>query len=645
MSRNKPTYKDLESEIPHIDIESAQNCENILLRKLLNGVSEPLALIDPQGNILFANSQFCQLFEKNDENIPGQNYYLLFPPEIAIGIKEKNEEVINTGQKRELEMTYKDHIVLNITSPIFSENNEVSHMSILIADIRDKKISGSVLNKSEEKLKLIFNNLNEAIILHRMVTDEKGCIIDFTFEEINPATERLTNLKSSEVLNKTIRQVIPDIADDLIKKYGDAAITGVPASFEYFSGKSDKYLKIKLFSPKYGYVTTIAEDLTEQKKAEDILNKTILKYRTIFENSVEGIVLIDESGTITEWNKFIENKTGFTKASVIGKKLWEVQNELITDEWKGKYNLESLKGIWINIINTLPDNKIITKEGQYFNTKGQLILTEDIVFSMILNEEKFLCIIQRDITERRNAERELRENEKKLKQINSTKDKLFSIIAHDLRSPFNTILGFSQLLKANIRKYDVEESEKHLDTINSSVITTLNLIINLLSWARNQTGQTIFNPETMTLQHILNEVIDLLTSSAKIKNISINNNLPGNIIVYADKNMVKTILQNLISNAVKFTNPDGKVNIYATPVNGQVEITISDNGTGIRKKAIRNLFTIEANVPEPGTANEIGSGLGLVICREFVEKHGGKIWVESKVGKGSDFKFTLPLNN
>jgi PAS domain S-box-containing protein len=495
--------------------------------------------------------------------------------------------------------------------------------------------------ESDDKFRMYFNNLTEAITLHKMITDEKGNIVDFTYEELNPVREKLINYSYSDLKDKTVKQINPDITDVIFEKYSDAAKTGKPVNFEYFSKTFNRHLKVKVFSPKYGYVATIIEDFSEQKKAEEMLNKTLEKYKTIFENSVEGIALIDDSGTITEWNKFLEDKTGFSKKTAIGKKLWDIQFSVMTKEWKSKYPVESLQKIWMNLLNSLPENEIITKEGQYLDTEKKLVLTEDIICPIILNGDKFLCIIQRDLTDRRNTEQVLKINEQKLKHLIATKDKLFSIIAHDLRSPFNSILGYSQDLRENIRKYKIEESEEHLDIINSSAHNTLNLLNNLLIWAKTQTGQTIFNPETISLQQVINEVADLLNSSAKIKNISINYNQSDKVMIYADKNMLKTILQNLISNAIKFTNPGGNIHINAKPYSDHMEIIISDNGIGISKKAIKNLFAIDTNKPTKGTINETGSGLGLVICREFVEKHGGKIWVESKAGMGSDFKFEL----
>lgn len=380
----------------------------------------------------------------------------------------------------------------------------------------------------------------------------------------------------------------------------------------------------------------------QQLEDEIVRSHENIKYRTIFENSVEGILIIDNTGTIIDWNKFIEEKTGFTKKAAVGRKLWDVQHSVLTEEWKKAYPVDSLQRIWMNLITNLPENETVAKEGQYIGKNGGLVLTEDIICPLILKGEKYLCIVQRDLSERRKAEQELKESEQEFRQLNATKDKLFSIIAHDLRSPFNTILGFSHLLLKNIRKYEVEKTEEFLEAIDSSAQNTLALLDNLLNWAKNQTGQTVFHPDNLKLQDVIQEVLAELKSSALIKNISLNLFLPGDIIIHADHNMLKTILRNLISNAIKFTGSGGKINISAISGSGQVEITISDNGRGIGKAEINDLFTIETKVTAAGNKQVKGSGLGLVICREFVEKHGGKIWVESEVKKGSKFKFTVP---
>ncbi len=242
------------------------------------------------------------------------------------------------------------------------------------------------------------------------------------------------------------------------------------------------------------------------------------------------------------------------------------------------------------------------------------------------------------------AKEKAEENEIQLIELNATKDKLFSIIAHDLRSPFNSILGFSELLIENVKKYDDEEIEKYLGIINSSTQNTLVLLDNLLNWAKSQTGQAIFKPEKVILSPIIQEIFKLSNSSAKNKYIMLNYFQSEVIEVFADLNMIKTVLRNLISNAIKFTNLNGKINVYALRNDKFIEIAVSDNGVGMNEDAQNKLFRLETNKTSNGTANEKGSGLGLILCKEFVEKHGGKIWVESELGKGSVFKFELPLN-
>lgn len=242
------------------------------------------------------------------------------------------------------------------------------------------------------------------------------------------------------------------------------------------------------------------------------------------------------------------------------------------------------------------------------------------------------------------AKKQVEESVSQLRELNATKDKLFTIMAHDLKSPFNSVLGFSDLLIKEFRNYDDEKIENFLAIINSTSKHTLVLLDNLLDWVRLQTKQIIYQPENLPLQPIILEILELLSSSAKIKNISLNAFQSDGIVVYADRNMLQTIIRNLISNAIKFTNTGGEIDIYVVANHSEVEITISDNGVGMNEETRNKLFNVNTSITTLGTAKERGSGLGLIICKEFVEKQGGEIWVVSESGKGSDFKFTLPLS-
>ncbi len=238
-------------------------------------------------------------------------------------------------------------------------------------------------------------------------------------------------------------------------------------------------------------------------------------------------------------------------------------------------------------------------------------------------------------------------SEKKLLDSNKTKDKFFSIIAHDLRSPFNSMLGFSKMLNKNFDKYDTEKQKKLLGFVHIDIQNTYKLLENLLLWSRSQQGVIDFKPKKETLYLLFVDIIEVLKQSAKNKSITLTNQISKNLNVNADIDMFSTIIRNLISNAIKFTPRGGEILINARSITdenkqGFAEITVKDNGVGISKEIQSKLFDIGENRSTEGTENEEGTGLGLILCKEFVEKHGGKIWVESEVGTGSSFVFTLP---
>jgi signal transduction histidine kinase len=231
-----------------------------------------------------------------------------------------------------------------------------------------------------------------------------------------------------------------------------------------------------------------------------------------------------------------------------------------------------------------------------------------------------------------------------LKQLNNTKDKFFSIIAHDLKNPFNSIKGFTELLIENNNSYDDEKKLKFLKIIKGSTSNAFSLLNNLLIWANSQSGNLKFDPKKIELVKLVSDVVSLVEIQAINKEISIHNNVHYNLNVIADENMLNTILRNLISNAIKFSNPKGNIHIISKFDEDFVEITVKDDGIGMLKETVDNLFNIEFKSSQIGTANEQGSGLGLILCKDFVERHSGEIWVESTINKGSEFKFTIPIS-
>ncbi|MBK9501580.1 MAG: hybrid sensor histidine kinase/response regulator [Leptospiraceae bacterium] len=237
----------------------------------------------------------------------------------------------------------------------------------------------------------------------------------------------------------------------------------------------------------------------------------------------------------------------------------------------------------------------------------------------------------------------IRKTNEQLKELNATKDKFFSIIAHDLKNPFNTLLGFSKLLFENAPNYTTDQIQQYAQIMNHTAKQSYALLENLMQWAKSQTEKIKIIPRNSSMNELLSITIPIINGSALKKNITIESNISTEDIVYADNSLTATILRNLLTNAIKFTHANGKITVSTQKKDIFLEVSITDTGVGIEPMNIDKLFRIDSKVTSHGTDNEEGTGLGLILCKEFVEKQGGTIWAISEVGKGSTFTFTLPL--
>jgi PAS domain S-box-containing protein len=391
-------------------------------------------------------------------------------------------------------------------------------------------------------------------------------------------------------------------------RWTDSLVTAIYSSFIIF-------LIIKFLHKNY----TI-----ERQRAEE--NEK--KFRALSENSEDYITRFDRKHRQIYINKAGIKATGVNAEQLLGKSYSEIgiYNETLTrifektieDAFLTKqpqlkqYSLESENG------STYYDWRLYPE----FNEKNQVL--------SVLG-------VSRDITL-------LKQSEIKLLLSNADKDLFISILAHDLRNPFNTILGFSELLMDGLRTYDLDTIEKQIGIIHAISQKTYTLLEDLLMWAKSQSGKLDFNPQKIDFSRICLETVDSIKMNAHSKNISLDYLSNGEIPLSADENMLKIVIRNLLANSIKFTNRGGQIDIRTEQTASYLTVTISDNGVGIAPERVNNLFEISQRITTPGTANEKGTGLGLLLCKEFVEKHQGKIWVESILGKGSHFKFTLPLS-
>lgn len=320
-------------------------------------------------------------------------------------------------------------------------------------------------------------------------------------------------------------------------------------------------------------------------------------------------------------------------------------------------------------------NQVPVMSLEQFNKVSQLLFT----FANELSEKAYNnLLLHKQIAERKWAEEEIRRLNQELEQrvierteqlefankklatlnqtleisienlnsVNATKDKFFSIIAHDLRSPFNSFLGLTEIMVDELPSLTMDEIHAFLVDMKNSASNLFRLLENLLHWARMQQGAIPFKPELLQLRQVVEECITTAMEPAKNKGIEIVTDIPDDLKVFADSNIIQTIIRNLVSNAMKYTHRGGKINLVAkSNLDNSVEVAVKDTGIGMNRKIVENLFRLDVKTSRKGTEGEPSTGLGLLLCKEFIEKHGGKILVESEEGKGSIFYFTVPAND
>jgi len=240
------------------------------------------------------------------------------------------------------------------------------------------------------------------------------------------------------------------------------------------------------------------------------------------------------------------------------------------------------------------------------------------------------------------VEGKLNTQNQQLSELIATKDKFFSIIAHDLKNPFNVLIGTSEQLLSNYSDQESTKVLKMVTNIHEVSKQAYSLLENLLIWSKIQSGKLVPQTQKIDISNLIYEVCRSMINIARQKNIEIETDLESDNIICADPDMIMTVLRNLLSNAIKFTYQNGQIFIKCLTIENSIEFHVKDSGTGIESEHLEKLFGIESKLSKPGTANETGTGLGLILCKEFVEMHGGRIWVESEVGCGSDFRFTIP---
>jgi len=389
------------------------------------------------------------------------------------------------------------------------------------------------------------------------------------------------------------------------------------------------------------------QDITKYKVIEENFRKKEAQFKDLIESIPSGIAII-QNNKFAFFNPAAQKIfAGNISFQFIGKTVAK-----IIHPQSSKLFIKKIKSVLSKHHEVVFEEKLMRLDGSLFD--AEITLSPRLFHSI-----PAVLLIVNDVTKRKNNEEDLRkseekfrilvtdlsENENRLKDLVATKDKFFSIIAHDIRSPFNSILGFIDLIQNQYDVIDDSEMKNYLKLIEDDVNRTLKLLDNLLEWAKIQTGKISFQPGFQRLLPIIENVEEALKSGLILKQLRLMHNISDQMEVFADTNMLNSILRNLVSNSIKYSHPGGRITIDAESKNDWIEFSISDTGTGMNEETRNKLFVINGQISAPGTANETGSGLGLILCKEFVEKHKGTIWVESFKGIGTKIIFRIPQVN
>lgn len=370
--------------------------------------------------------------------------------------------------------------------------------------------------------------------------------------------------------------------------------------------------------------------ITKDVKSQNLNDITLLSHA--FEHSPVTVVITDTDGKILYANSKFSTLTGFSIEETLGKTPEVVKS--------GHHSKEFYQELW----NTISSGE--TWKGEFLNKKKDgTLYWEKASIAPIFDEKgiiKNYVAIKEDITEQKEAQETLKHSEEELKKLNATKDRFFSIIAHDIRNPLSALLGFTTLLKKKYNTLDELRKEVFINNIVEATKALHLLIEDLLQWAHAHSNKIKWEKEYISIDKITQENILLLERHASNKKITLSSSIPKDTKVFSNKNMVSTIIRNILSNAIKFTPEQGTVTVSSKELEDFIEIKINDTGVGIDEENLSKLFKIEERYKTPGTNNEKGTGLGLLVCKEFVEKNGGEIKVESELGKGTSIYFTIP---
>jgi len=622
---------------------------------LLNSINEAI-VVSQEGKFLYYNKQFIDLLGYNSSELQKLNYNSIFSLDIIDFFYEREilkTQGIDVPSHYETVLKRKNGTELDVEVNIsFMNYKDKPSIVSIIRDIKKRKSIENNLIERESVLRTIMNFTPSALFII------KGEHLIY----VNKAAEEICGYKAADLQSKKFWDIVHPDFKEIVKMRGIARQKGFNVTNHYefkIINAENKELWVEYMASQITFNGEIAIlgtglDITKRKNAEEALIESEKRNKALLKAIPDLVFRFNDQDNLLDFHVPSVSVLPFSQRVLMDKSLHDVFSKELLDR----------------IISA---KKRAFKSGSTEIFEAEISLQKETFceeIRVVTFDKNEYVIIMRDITERKRNEEQIRvyieelknkqnqlqkstkelaelntklhDSEQKLIKLNANKDKFFSIISHDLKSPFISLIGFAEMLTKEYETMDVQDIRAAQENIYRSASGIYNLLENLLQWSRIQTDRIEFSPVIFNFHSLVKQVINIFTSNAQNKNITIINRLKFPLIVYADKNMIDTVLRNLLSNAIKFTPQNGRIIIASQEKKNDVILSVTDSGTGMDKETKIKLFRIDELITKEGTDKEKGTGLGLILCKEFVEKNRGKIWIDPKRTRGSKFMFSVP---
>lgn len=610
-------------------------------RNIVTNTREYICTFDQDGNLTYVNPFFETEFGYSHDEMMRLNIADFIVDDDFKSLDKIKEVYENKTESVELTLAKKDntkvHVLANFTG-VAVPSGTINYFNAVFTDITEKKEA----EKDLLMIRTVFEASQDGIAIQNK---RKYILVNDSFVKMF-GYDSVDDVIGKDPLEFVHEDDYTQVAESIqaLERGNDA-----PKRYNYRGLKKDESIfyvekSVSSYQTKDGlFIVSTFRDVTNERKALEKLEVSEERYRSITENINDCVWSAERvNGKLKTvfFSDVIKRITGYTsRAFIDDQKLWI----------KIIHPNDSVDAVSkIRAIYRDPVRNSEELEYRIINDLGNIVWVKNKL-NIIRNDngevEKVFGLLS-DISLSKRGEEELKRSTKELKTLNEAKDRFISIISHDLRTPFSSILGFTDMLLSD-RNMNENKQVQYITFIQDAAKNMLSLVNALLDWTRLQTGRINFTPQRINARYVVNRAIEILSGAAMQKNINLVSDLMNDVYIHADENLLLQVFNNLISNAIKFTKEGGSITIGSGPLTRkrQVQFKVKDTGVGISEKDIPKLFKVDTKYTTPGTSGEKGSGLGLSLCYDIIQKHGGEIAVNSEIGKGTEFVFTIPISS